>query len=65
VAIARWLGHGGLGWQAILGGLLALGGGDDVARTLAPNIPSFDAIVFPALIVVAGLLILTRSARRR
>ncbi len=65
VGIARLAGHGGLGWQAILGTLLVLGGGDDVARTLAPNVPSIDAIVFPVLIVVVGLLILVRSARPR
>jgi hypothetical protein len=63
VALARWVGHGGMGWQALFGALLAIGGGDDVARTLAPNVPSVDAIVFPALIVVAGLLILGRSLR--
>ncbi|MGH2464896.1 MAG: hypothetical protein ACRDGI_05505 [Candidatus Limnocylindrales bacterium] len=65
VALARYAGHGGLGWQAILGGLLVLGGGDDVARTLAPNVPSFDAILFPALILAVGVLILVRSARPR
>jgi len=65
VAIARWAGHGGLGWQALLGGLLILGGGDDVARTLAPGAPSLDAVVFPVLLLAAGLLILARSARSR
>jgi hypothetical protein len=47
----------------MLGGLLALGGGDDVARTLAPDVPSLDAIVFPILILAVGLLILARSVR--
>jgi len=65
VAVARWVGHGGIGWQAVLGGLLILGGGDDVARTLAPGVPSLDAVVFPVLLLAAGLLILARSARSR
>ena len=64
VAAARWAGHGGLGWQAWLGGLLVLGGGADVARTLEPSWPSLDAIVVPVLLVAVGLLILVRSARR-
>jgi hypothetical protein len=63
VAVARWFGHGGIGWQAVVGGLLALGGGDDVARTLAPDVPSLDSIVFPVLILAVGLLILARSVR--
>jgi len=65
VAIARWLGHGGIGWQALVGGLLALGGGDDVARTLAPDVPRLDAVVLPILILAVGLLILVRSVRPR
>ena len=64
VAAARWAGHGGLGWQAWLGGLLVLGGWADVARTLEPSWPSLDAIVVPVLLVAVGLLILVRSARR-
>jgi hypothetical protein len=64
VAAARWAGHSGLGWQAWLGGLLILGGGADVARTLEPGWPSLDAIVVPALLLAVGLLILARSTRR-
>jgi hypothetical protein len=63
VAVARWFGHDGVGWQALVGGLLALGGGDDVARTLAPDVPRLDSIVFPVLILAVGLLILARSVR--
>ena len=65
VAIARWLGHDGLGWQAILGALLALDGGDAVAQTLAPNIPTLDQVGFPFLILLVGVLILARSVRPR
>jgi len=65
VAIVRWIGHGGVGWQALLGGLMALSGGDDVIQALDPGVPSFDAIVFPVVLLSLGLLILMRSIRRR
>jgi hypothetical protein len=65
VAIARWVGHGGVGWQALLGGLLVLGGGGDVAQALQPGIPSFDAVVFPVFLLALGLLILVRAIRPR
>ena len=65
VAIARWAGHGGVGWQALLGGLLALSGGADVARALVPGVPSLDVVVFPLLLLSLGLLILVRSVRPR
>jgi hypothetical protein len=65
VAIARWAGHGGVGWQALLGGLLALSGGADIASALVPGAPGLDVVVFPLLLLSLGLLILVRSVRPR
>jgi len=65
VAIARWVSHGGVGWQALFGGLLALSGGDDVVQALVPDAPHFDAVLFPVILLSLGLLILMRSTRRR
>lgn len=65
VAVARLAGHGGVGWQALLGGLLTLSGADDVVQALVPDVPRFDAIVFPVVLLSLGLLILTRSIRPR
>jgi hypothetical protein len=65
VAIARWTGRGGLGWQGILGGLLALVGGADVAEVLVPGMPSLELALGPLLLLSLGLLILVRSVRPR
>jgi len=42
----------------ILGGLMALSGGDDVIQALDPGVPSVDAVVFPVVLLSLGLLIL-------
>ncbi len=64
VALARWLNHAGVGWQALLGGLLALSGGDDVIHALVPDVPRFGALLLPVVLLSLGLLILMRSTRR-
>jgi hypothetical protein len=65
VAVARWAGHGGVGWQALLGALLALSGGGEVAQALVPGAPRVDALVLPLVLFSLGLLILMRSIQPR
>ncbi len=63
IAVARWSGRGGIGWQGVLGGVLALLGVADVASALVPGAPSLDAALGPVLLLSLGLLILVRSLR--
>jgi len=64
IAIVRWASRGGLGWQAVLGGILVLIGGSQVAQRELPGIPSLDHVFWPAAILVIGLWILWRALRQ-
>jgi hypothetical protein len=64
IAAVRAIGGGGLGWQAIFGGLLVVIGGSTVASHLA-GVPDASRFVWPIVIVVLGLLLLARGASRR
>jgi hypothetical protein len=57
VAAVRFTRAGGLGWQALIGALLVVLGASQMA------LPNLAAIVFPALLVVLGLVLLTRGSR--
>ncbi len=65
IALARWSSRGGIGWQGVVGGLLTLIGGADVASALVPGSPSLDAVLGPIVLLALGLLILVRSLRPR
>ena len=65
IAVARWSGRGGIGWQGAVGGVLALLGVADVASVLVPGAPSLDAALGPVVLLSLGLLILVRSFRLR
>lgn len=65
IALARWQGRGGVGWQGVVGGVLTLVGGADVASTLVPGAPSLDALIGPVLLLSLGLLVIARSLQPR
>jgi hypothetical protein len=47
----------GAGWQAYLGLILAVVGGSQLA------VPGISGLVFPALLVIGGLFLITRANR--
>jgi hypothetical protein len=59
LAAVRYLSSGGVGWQAWVGAILALYG---VARVTTPAI---GQLVLPALLVIAGVLLVLRGAQRQ
>jgi len=65
IALIRAGARGGLGWQLILGGILTLVGGTQVAEREIPNFPTLERLVWPALILVLGLALVLRSWGRR
>jgi hypothetical protein len=58
IALVRWTGDGGLGWQAWFGAILAVYGLTRLA------IPDVGQVIVPLLLVVVGVLILVRGAPR-
>ena len=64
VAVIRWFGHSGIGWQFIVGALLALSGGSQVAERDIPNVPSFENLAWPIVILAVGVWLLLRSRAR-
>ncbi|MGH2513922.1 MAG: hypothetical protein ACRDGQ_14725 [Candidatus Limnocylindrales bacterium] len=65
IAVGRWSSRGGIGWQGVLGALLGLVGGADVATALVPGAPSLDSVLGPVVLLALGLLVLSRSIRLR
>jgi hypothetical protein len=61
IALIRAGTRGGFGWQLILGTVLALIGGVQVAEREVPNFPSLERLIWPALILAVGLLLVLRS----
>lgn len=59
IAAVRGASGGGWGWQAGLGALLALIGGTSVA------LPALDGLLWPAVLVVLGGVLLVRAATAR
>jgi hypothetical protein len=57
IAAVRASRGGGVGWQALIGGLLTLLGASQMA------LPSLADVVLPALLVVLGLVLITRGRR--
>jgi hypothetical protein len=55
IAAVRMSRGGGLGWQALIGGLLAALGASQLA------LPGAVSLVLPALLVVLGIILLTRG----
>jgi hypothetical protein len=59
IALIRWTGGGGLGWQAWFGAILAVYGLTRLA------IPDLGQVLVPLLLVAAGVLILVRGTATR
>ena len=59
IALVRAASGAGWGWQLVLGGILLAIGATSVA------VPGFADLVWPALLVVVGVVLLSRSSRGR
>jgi hypothetical protein len=64
VAGMRWWARRQWGWQVIVGGILALAGGSEIASRLWPGFPGLGDLLGPLVLVLIGLLIITRAVRR-
>jgi hypothetical protein len=65
IAAMRAAAQGGVGWQAILGGILTVVGGAQVAQRQIADFPELDRLFWPVVILVIGVAIVYRSARAR
>jgi hypothetical protein len=65
IALVRVVSRGGFGWQFVVGVVLAVVGGAQVAEREIANFPSLERLVWPALILLLGLLLVTRSMGSR
>jgi hypothetical protein len=61
IAVIRAASGGGIGWQLLLGGLLAIVGGNQVAEREIANFPSLGQFVWPAIILIVGILLVARG----
>jgi hypothetical protein len=52
------------GWQLVVGAILALAGGSEIAARLWPGFPGLDDLLGPIVLVLLGLVIITRALRR-
>jgi hypothetical protein len=52
IAAVRWWSGGGVGWQALFGGLLTLVGAVDLVQ------PQFGGMVVPLALVVLGVILI-------
>lgn len=64
VAAMRWYARRTWGWQLIVGGILALAGGAEIASRLWPGFPGLGDLLGPLVLILIGLVILSRAVRR-
>jgi hypothetical protein len=64
VAAMRYGARRTWGWQLVIGGILALAGGSEIAARLWPGFPGFGELLGPLVLVLLGLLIISRAVRR-
>jgi hypothetical protein len=64
VAAMRWSARRQWGWQLVVGAILALAGGSEIASRLWPGFPGLGELLLPIVLVVLGVLIITRAGRR-
>lgn len=64
IAAMRWRARGTWGWQLVVGGLLTLAGGADLADRIWPGFPDGGELLGPLFLVALGILILGRAVRR-
>ena len=63
VALMRWTARHTWGWQLVVGGILALAGGSEVASRLWPGVPTLGELLGPLVLILIGLVIITRAIR--
>lgn len=61
IALLRASQRGGTGWQMILGVVLAVIGGVQVIWRELPGSPTIDGLLWPLVILVAGVWLISRS----
>lgn len=64
VAVIRWVGRHTWGWQLVVGAILTLAGGSEIAGRLWPGAPTLGDLLVPLVLILLGLVILTRAVRR-
>jgi hypothetical protein len=64
IAGVRAASGGGAGWQIVVGGILAVLGGVQVAERVIPNFPSTERLLWPAVILIVGVMLLVRGLGR-
>jgi hypothetical protein len=64
IAAIRAASGGGFGWQLVLGGLLAVVGGLQVAERVIPTFPALERLTWPAIILIVGVLLVLRGVSR-
>jgi hypothetical protein len=64
VAVMRWSARRTWGWQLIVGGILALAGGSEIASRLWPGFPGLGDLLGPLVLILIGVVILSRAFRR-
>jgi hypothetical protein len=65
IAVVRAASGGGVGWQLLVGALLALVGGSQIAEREIPNFPGLGRLIWPAIILVVGILLVGRGVTSR
>jgi hypothetical protein len=58
IALVRFTRSGGIGWQALIGGLMVALGASEMA------LPDAASLILPILLVMLGLLLVTRDLKR-
>ena len=64
IAAIRFAARRTWGWQLIVGGILALAGGSEIASRLWPGVPALGDLLAPVILILLGVLILSRGFRR-
>jgi hypothetical protein len=64
IAAIRFAARRTWGWQLIVGGILALAGGSEIAARLWPGIPALGDLLAPVILILLGAVILSRGFRR-
>jgi hypothetical protein len=64
VAAMRYGSRRTWGWQLVIGAILALAGGSEIGTRLWPGFPSLGNLLGPLVLVLLGLVILSRGVRR-
>jgi hypothetical protein len=64
VAAMRYASRRTWGWQLVIGGILALAGASEIGARLWPGLPSLGDLLGPIVLVLLGLVIISRAVRR-